>query len=539
VDPPEAGRPRPSRLSLRTRLTLAFIGISVIPGILLTAVAVNEVNRAIDLIQNPGVDRTLQSAVEATRASLSRVEADLRREVEEVSLSAPLRRAIEAEDFDAVADLLEGETGHRPLDFFVLLGGGESGWREASRAPVEELAPIDSLVGPPDEVAETLLQTGIAHAPSGSLVAAVPVPVLPEGEDRWLLLGGRRLGRGFYARLDSMAVGLELYHQLGLYKAVSMRGTWLGIGAFFLLLTLLSIWFARRFASDVSGPVVELSAAMREVARGEAPPRIEPRGSPEVRELIESFQRMTRDLAEARVTLARAERLAAWQEVARRVAHEIRNPLTPIQLSIHRLRKAAEHVAPGEREEMERSLTAIHDEVESLKRIAGSFSELARLPEPTLERTDLGEALESMVSLHGEGAPAVTLDAAHEPERFLTDRTLLREAVTNLLKNAREAAGPEGRVTVRTEPAILPGGAVSVRIIFEDTGPGIASGLREKILEPYYTTKPAGTGLGLAIVNRVALLLGGRIEVGDAPGGGASIALVLPADPGAGDGIRG
>jgi len=210
--------------------------------------------------------------------------------------------------------------------------------------------------------------------------------------------------------------------------------------------------------------------------------------------------------------------------VARRVAHEIKNALTPITFAVHRLRKATSPAEEApEPSRIGPALDTVLEEVEGLRRLAASFSELARLPLPELSPLDLRELAEGVVGAFAAGTTPVVWHGPGEPVMVDGDRTLLRQALTNLVKNAVESTGERGEVRLEVEAA---GGRAS--LIVEDDGPGWPEGMLGKAIEPYVTTKPEGTGLGLSLVQRTALQHGGTLELGEGPGGGARVVLQLP-----------
>jgi signal transduction histidine kinase len=284
-------------------------------------------------------------------------------------------------------------------------------------------------------------------------------------------------------------------------------------------------------ARRIVRPVEALAAGAARVAGGDLSTRVEARAGAEVGALVTAFNAMTLDLERTRERAAVAERVAAWREVARRLAHEVKNPLTPIAMAIETLRDARAADSPLVDELFETSSTTILAEVARLKRIVDEFSRFARLPAPALGPVDLPELAESLLALHGaagDGTLRRELDPATPTVR--ADRDQVVQVLVNLLDNARAAAGAAGTVVVRVGPTPESGAFLEV----EDDGPGIAAADRERIFEPYFTTKGAGTGLGLPIARRIAEEHGGRLEVESAPGRGARFRLTLPpAGPGA------
>lgn len=234
-------------------------------------------------------------------------------------------------------------------------------------------------------------------------------------------------------------------------------------------------------------------------------------------------------------TLAQAQREAAWSEVARRLAHEIKNPLTPIQLSAERLRhKLLERLPEHDAEALDRGTWTIIQQVEALKSMVRAFADYAATPVAEFATLDLNELGEEVVELYaGHRGVPVTLDPAPGLPPVLADRARMRQLLHNLIKNALEALGDrsEGRVLIRTR-RMSDEGADQVELAVTDTGPGIPDEMLDRLFEPYMSGKPRGSGLGLAIVKKIVEEHGGAVEAGNEPGGGATVRVRLPAAAG-------
>jgi len=235
--------------------------------------------------------------------------------------------------------------------------------------------------------------------------------------------------------------------------------------------------------------------------------------------------------------LIRAQKVAAWREVARRLAHEIKNPLTPIQLSAERLARHFSGAPPQAKAIVDECTTTIVGEVESLKMLVDEFSQFARMPSPRTVPTDLGEFISQTVALYN----GIFTDISIE-QRFATgvplvrlDVEQMRRVIINLVDNAVEALGgataaprpggepPTIEIATHHDPS---NGVVRVTVI--DNGPGIPAEDRDKLFMPYYSTKRRGSGLGLAIVRRIVAEHGGSIEVGDNVPQGSRFVIELP-----------
>jgi nitrogen fixation/metabolism regulation signal transduction histidine kinase len=224
--------------------------------------------------------------------------------------------------------------------------------------------------------------------------------------------------------------------------------------------------------------------------------------------------------------LLQAQRYAAWGEVARRLAHEIKNPLTPIQLSAERLEhRLADKLQPAEADMLARSTQTIVKQVAQLKGMVDAFSQYARMPEMQRQPLDLNLLVREVLSLYDAQRPRVTLDLQEGLQPVHGDPARLRQVIHNLLQNAQQAVveSSAARIWLRTEQA---GGRVCLTVL--DSGPGFAPEILARAFEPYVTTKLKGTGLGLAIVKKIVEEHNGSIELANAKGGGAQVSILLP-----------
>jgi signal transduction histidine kinase len=304
-----------------------------------------------------------------------------------------------------------------------------------------------------------------------------------------------------------------------------------GVAAAGILFAILcSLWIAAR----VSRPIERLAAAAEEVAGGNWETRVPEGGRDEVGVLARSFNHMTAQLAGQRERLVQTERVAAWRELARRLAHELKNPLFPLQLTVENLVRARQ-LPEAEFDEVFRESTAtLGMEIANLKTIIGRFSDFSKMPKPELERIDARDAIERVRSLYeaaGQSA-AAGQDAAKirfevqlsaEPMPLDADPELLHRALSNLVLNAMDAMPEGGTLTLSAQPK---GETVELRVA--DKGQGMTPEECERLFTPYYTTKEHGTGLGLAIVQSVVADHGGAIAVESRTGGGTAFVITLP-----------
>jgi len=298
-----------------------------------------------------------------------------------------------------------------------------------------------------------------------------------------------------------------------------------GIGI--LVAVLASLWFAAR----VTRPVISLAEAARRVAAGDLNAKVEVESHDELGELAESFNRMTEDLVQQKDRTLQAERVAAWRELARRLAHELKNPLFPLQVTVENLVRARQK-SPAVFEEVFHEGTAtLLAEINNLKTIIGRFSEFSRMPQPQRRPTQVNDVVRSVLrvfqaQLQDKNQIMTNLALDEALPEISVDPDLLHRALQNLVLNAIDAMPQGGELTIRSE-ALSHGVAISV----SDTGSGLSQEECGRLFTPYYTTKQHGTGLGLAIVQSVVSDHGGKISVESTQEKGTTFRIELPREP--------
>jgi signal transduction histidine kinase len=280
---------------------------------------------------------------------------------------------------------------------------------------------------------------------------------------------------------------------------------------------------------DEEAVLAELERAAARVAEGDLTSTINLSVGGKADQTFRSFDRMTRELRETRARLAEAERATAFQDIARRIAHEIKNPLSPIQLAMETLRKAHQKRVPGFDEIFEESTRAVLEEVRRLERIVREFSEFARLPKPRPGALNLAALVDEVVQLYRPDDVVLKVEHSDALPSVRVDREQITQVLVNLLQNAFDAArgessrSPQVRIVLRTQDD-------RVVLDVDDSGPGVPAEARARIFEPYVTTKPQGTGLGLAIVKRIVSDHGAELEVRESPLGGARFSLLFASE---------
>lgn len=307
--------------------------------------------------------------------------------------------------------------------------------------------------------------------------------------------------------------------------AIGVAGIGLLLGA------ILSWWGAAR----ITRPVTKLVQGAKEVAAGNWSARVDVRSKDDIGQLAAAFNTMTSELVDQREKLVQAERVAAWRELARRLAHELKNPLFPLQITVENLRRARASDSEEFEEVFDESTATLLAEIENLKGIIGRFSDFARMPKPELRPVDMNEVVRTVVRLFeaqfsAVGRPPITPELHLEGglPAIQADPLLLHRAIENLVLNAMDAMPSGGVLALATSSHA---GTVLVEIV--DTGAGLTPEECERLFTPYYTTKQHGTGLGLAVVQSVISDHGGTISVQSEAGVGTTFRIELPIKPAA------
>jgi two-component system, NtrC family, nitrogen regulation sensor histidine kinase NtrY len=462
---------------VQRRLFVLFLLLSFAPALVLLAVNWRMSQETLSYLDSPGLSAAMESSLELARDTLAREKSSTQHQ----------------------ADSLQAEfaAGREP--------GATTGlaWRRgAERSGDTELLLALAELSAPE------------RGPRRLETAAGPAILAAAGE----LLLLRRMDPELSARLDAVAAGGGRQRQMGGFYRELLRGevliTLVGLG---LVLLLIALLLSRRLARQLASPLADLAEGTKRIAAGELDYRVRTHARDEVADLVAAFNRMGEDLEHGRDELLRAERVAAWQGIARRLAHEIKNPLTPINLAMHRIEGKCEDPAVSE------SIEAVLEETANLERLADEFSIFARLPEPEPEAAEFTDLLGAVLELYLDAKRyRCRREGWPEAAPLRVDPGQIRQLLANLVKNAAEAMGAEGELVLR-----LTGEAKHWRLEIEDSGPGIP-GDPEALFTPYVSSKAAGTGLGLAIARKIAEDHGGGLEAANIEGGGARFTLRLP-----------
>jgi nitrogen fixation/metabolism regulation signal transduction histidine kinase len=402
-----------------------------------------------------------------------------------------------------------------------------------------------------------LVSLGIA-LPDGSLLAmrdrGQPVDAatelklevkrpLGDADDSPQLIAVFATPRARFDELQRTSDFVRDYHQIERARVKLRRGDLYAFAAILGSTIVFAVALASLLARSVTRRLEALAEATQTVAGGDLTVRVSEHGNDELADLSRGFNRM---LSEVEVNRARVEflqRMGTWQEMARRLAHEIKNPLTPILLAVEECHRKYNGTDPNFRKLLDTTLEIVEEEVGTLRRLVGEFSSFARLPRAELAEGDLGDFMRDLAShahvVREEPDPSSTetppfgsskvhvmWQIPDEPMPANIDRQMLRQVLSNIVRNATQAVVAhrgQGRVEVSVTPE-----REAFTINVDDDGPGVPETMRDSVFDPYVTTKADGTGLGLSIVKKIVVEHGGTVDASASPLGGARFRIRIP-----------
>ncbi|HGJ63980.1 TPA: HAMP domain-containing protein [bacterium] len=318
---------------------------------------------------------------------------------------------------------------------------------------------------------------------------------------------------------------MDLKNLLGFYayKEEYEKISWIIMFALVIALAVLGTLLSTILARSVTKPILDLVSGTKEIAKGNLDYRVQVNAKDEIATLVESFNLMTSQLKASRERLMITERLSAWRDVARQIAHEIKNLLSPIQLSMYRLKKNLG--SDRYNEIFEQSYESITNEVENLKNMITEFSNFARMPKPRTRPAHINKIIDDAISLY-TGLPdniKIQKNLAENLPQLMVDADQIRQVLHNLISNAIDAMPEGGQLILSTK--LDEDGYIVMQV--KDNGCGMSEEVRQKIFTPYFTTKEKGTGLGMSIVAQTIEEHEGIISIESIQGVGTIITIRL------------
>jgi two-component system nitrogen regulation sensor histidine kinase NtrY len=524
---------------IRRRLTLAILLTALIPVLVAIWLAETTVRQTSARFFVPEVGASLDRSLGLYQELARAVKAAMKSEAAAIAADAGLGRAVASGDDAAVKHALERLFRGHPDLVSLMVRNGERTLAEVTRG-----RPLDPRTENRFEVSRSLVEGEPPPAAAGPDAGRAhdEVEAPPVGDDETLdgpeLVAVFAAQKARFEELSEASQFVETYKRIERRRSADERSYVLAFAALLGITILAAVGVGSLVARGPARRVVDLEVATRRVALGDLSVRVPEVGDDELGKLARAFNRMLSEVEASRSRIEYLQRISAWQEMARRLAHEIKNPLTPIQLAVQDIHRRFDGQSKEYQKLLDTTLEVVEDEVGTLRRLVSEFSDFARLPQAELEEADLAEFVQDLSErpllaaderLHDGAAEATEaptigfeIESGRAPVQI--DRQMLRRVLINLVRNAAQAMQGKGRIMVRLHRE---GDAFLLDV--DDDGPGIPPEIREQIFDPYVTTKTDGTGLGLSIVKKIVIEHRGTITALDSPLGGARLRVRLPA----------
>jgi nitrogen fixation/metabolism regulation signal transduction histidine kinase len=495
---------------IRRRLALAIVLTALIPVCAAIWLSRSMLSQSSARFFLPEIGQRLGQSLELYQELAAAVKGRMRAEAEAIASSPGLREAVRTRNSAALATELHSELERRPELVSLVLKGGD----DLQLARTDRGHPID-----PDR--ELQLEVHQELGDDAELEAVFATD------------------RARFEQLEDMSRFVDAYTQVAQRREADERTYVYAFAALLGITIVAAVGVGSALAEGVSSRLARLVAATEQVGAGDLSLRVKVGGHDEISELARAFNHMLGEIETNRGRIEYLQQLATWQGMARRLAHEIKNPLTPIQLAVQEIHQRYTGSDPAYRQVVNTTLEVVEAEVGTLRRLVSEFSDFARLPKAKVSADDLYAFLEAqrdqrLLGASPESAARVEFQIPEGSAPVRLDRQMFRRVLINLINNASQAtqaARQPGLIRILAEPAA----GKWLRLHVDDNGPGIPEALRPTIFDPYVTHTAGGTGLGLAIVKKIVVEHGGTIDAGDSPLGGARISIVLPLDDSGGE----
>jgi len=503
---------------IRRRLALAIVLTALIPVCAAIWLSRSMLRQSSARFFLPEIGQRLGQSLELYQELAGAVKARMRADAEAVAAAPALREAVRARDAGALALALHSELERRSDLVSLVLKDAD----EVELARTDRGRPID-----PDHELQLQVNQELGDDAQLELVFATD--------------------RARFEQLEDMSRFVDTYAQIEQRREADERTYVYAFAALLGITIVAAVGVGSTLARGVSSRLARLVSATEQVGAGDLSLRVAVGAEDEISELARAFNHMLGEIETNRGRIEYLQQLATWQGMARRLAHEIKNPLTPIQLAVQEIHQRYTGSDPAYRQVVNTTLEVVEAEVGTLRRLVSEFSDFARLPKAKVSVDDLYAFLEAQrdqrllsvappSATRGAETPRVEFEIPRGSAPVRLDRQMFRRVLINLINNASQAtraraAGAGGspqpaRIRIVAE---APDGKW-IRLHVDDNGPGIPEALRPSIFDPYVTHTVGGTGLGLAIVKKIVVEHGGTIDVDASPLGGARISIVLPVD---------
>jgi two-component system, NtrC family, nitrogen regulation sensor histidine kinase NtrY len=516
------------RSVIRYRLTVAFIFVSILPSIPIFILSSNVVSRLVESFYRIDISKALIASKNTILYEESGSRIILKNKADEIFKSTTLKKKLNNEFF--YSNLIKNNIINDQFYFSIISNDIliYENFYLFKRINKEKY-----ILNPDEEY----YSQNIYFEDKAFIIFKIENNNESNIKDYYII--GKQIHVGNEPNIFTIINTENSYNTAQLWKEKVPFALRLSLGLFSIGMFAVSIVVSFFLARQLSRPIVELARATQRVSKGDTDFVLENKEEGEMGILIESFNQMTKDLKSKKEELLHIQRVAAWKEVAQRMAHEIKNPLTPIQLSAERIKRKLDSPNKEKLEEIIRTGTeTIIGQVRVLEHLVKEFSEFARMPSPVLINQNINPIIEESINLFNDSDNIkFTLRLSKNLPEVFIDKRLFLGVINNLIKNAIEAIMIERSESGKARAGLIKISTKhdkkflrkSVIVLIEDNGPGLPEKFKDKIFEPYFSTKEAhGTGIGLTIVQKTVYDHGGQISVENSELGGCRFKIELP-----------
>jgi len=501
-------------MSIRSRLVVMCLVVALLPAVPLTFVVQSLLDKSFNVGLNDTTEEALRSGVSVTRDYFDTVLAEFREDVTRLSRGLDPSRV---DSTTAVELLLRARHGDTSVHGVIAASGAAT---TPGTEPVS--GGLERFSGN-----EWFQRFSAGREWQPHEAADMPEVLFYIADDRTMLLASWRDALLFYHQVDpffvrqsqSVLEARQLFAKLRLTQGDLTRSFFLAFVIIYLVCLVIALGVALVMAERLADPIRRLVRGADAVAAGHWDTHVDASAGGETARLVRAFNGMVERLDTQRRRLVETEKMAAWRDVARHLAHEIKNPLLPIRLTVEELRDQYKGNDDGYRTMLEDSARVVGEELGHLQTLVRDFSEFAKMPELSPREASFQQLVRDVAGIYPQVESEIRVEGSVAPFPFDPDQ--LRRVIINLFDNAVAVGATAVSVDLSAD-------ARQLRATFTDNGPGIAPENIDKVFEPYFTTRSEGTGLGLAVSRNIVVLHGGTAEVSSAPGEGATFMVTLP-----------
>jgi len=502
---------------IRTKLILSLLLITLLPVFPIYYLVKNLLQQSIEVGYNQNVELALEAAQDISRELYAKYKDETLFLARELASSRAVMEATKGTaSFDRQLRARLNHLDHARLDIFDMAGQSLASMATDSNVAFKPL--YQNVITP---LADSDTPEILKSSSAAEILAFAPV--VSENGRLGSLVVTRKIAGDFLQQRGLVVKVLQMFKTLDFFEGELTRGFLLSFFVVYAPIAAISIVLGIYFSRRITSPLVELAGATKKVAAGDWDYRVEVKTRDEIGELGAAFNRMISTLKEKQDQVIALEKMAVWREIARVLAHEIKNPLTPIQLMVQQMKDKYAGEDAEYRDVLAECASIINDEIESLRTLVREFSDFARMPRLNVETGNLNELITDVRKIYPADNIELHLQKSLPDSEF--DPEKMRRVLINLIDNSMDSIKEKGAGKITLETFIE---SNTIHLSCSDTGAGIPDDVQKKIFEPYFSTKKSGMGLGMAIVRRIIIEHGGDILLHSEVGRGAQFHIKLP-----------